>query len=410
MRGTGTMATDRLVGIDYDRMRKYRLNRAKEMMKKHGIGTMVTWDGWDMRYIASAYATIPCRWYEGQFVVLPVNGEPHVFGNTSFSYEAMREEMPWLNNKIFPAAGSTKMSWTHEGIKGVIDNIEKIVREHGLENEPIGLDGCTSEFLVGEALANRGLSAVDGKHCMFEARMIKNQDEIECCRMADVIAEAAFDAIKKAIKPGVRECELVGIGMERLYALGCDECQEFVVASGPRTNPLHIDFTDRIIRPGDLICVDINGASFQGYKSCYYRTFVCGEATPEQHEMHRKCRDMMYGGMSYVKPGANVLDVYKGFPDSPEYWGYDNWGDVASYMLCHGLGLSLHELPWCYKVNDEDSQGLVFQEGMVLAVETWYGPKGGYDGVRLEENIVVTKDGYELLSKYPVDKIIECPF
>lgn len=409
MRGSGTMATDRLVGIDYPRMREYRLNRTKQMMKKHGIGTMVTWDGWDMRYIASAYATVPCRWYEGQFVVLPVNGDPYVYGNTSFSPYAMREEMPWLKNKIFAAAGSTKMSWTHEGIKGVINNIERIVRDHKLQNEPIGLDGCTSEFLVGEALNRRGLKAIDGKHCMFEARMIKNEDEVECCRMACTIAEAAFDAIKQAIRPGIKENELVGIGMERLYALGCDETQEFVVASGPRTNPLHIDYTDRMIRPGDLICIDINGASFQGYKSCYYRTFVCGKATQEQKEMHKACRDMMYGGMSYIKAGVPVFDAYKGFPDSPQYWGYETWGEVASYMLVHGLGISLHELPWCYKVNDVDSSDLVYEEGMVLAVENWVGPKGGNDGVRLEENIVVTKDGYDLLTKYPVDEIIECP-
>ena len=409
MRGSGTMATDRLVGIDYARMREYRLNRTREMMKKHGIGTMVTWDAWDMRYIASFYATIPCRWFEGQFVVLPVNGDPHAFGITSFSQYAMREELPWMKDKIFNGVGSTKMSYTLDGVKNVVDSIESIVRDHNLQNEPIALDGCTSEFLMGEALAKRGLNAIDGKRCMFEARMIKNEDEVECCRMACAIAEGAFDAMKRAIRPGIRECELMGIGMERLYALGCDETQEFVVATGPRTNPLHIDYTDRIIRPGDLVVIDINGASFQGYKSCYYRTFVCGEATQEQKDLHKECRDMMYSGMSYIKPGVPVFDVYKGFPDSPKYWGYETWAEVCSYMLCHGLGISLHELPWCYKVSDVDSSGLVYEEGMVLAVENWTGKRGGNDGVRLEENIVVTKDGYELLTKYPVNEIIECP-
>lgn len=404
-----TMATDRLQYINYERMRQYRLNRTKQMMKKHGIGTLVTWDAWDMRYTSSAYATIPCRWYEGQFVVLPINGDPHVFGQTSFSPYAMREEMPWLNDKVFASPGSTKMGHTEKSIEGVINAIDKIVREHGLQDEPVGLDGCTSEFLVGEALAKKGLRAVDAKHCMFEARMVKNEDEVACCRMACSIAEAAFDAIKRNVRPGVRECELVGIGMERLYALGCDETQEFVCASGPRTNPLHVDFTDRMIRPGDLIAVDINGASYQGYKSCYYRTFVCGEATERQKKLHKECRDIMYEGMSYIKAGALCTDVYKGFPSSPKYWGYDTWAEVSPYMLCHGLGLSLHEQPWCLVSNDTDTQGMRFEEGMVLAVEIWTGEKGGPDGVRLEENIVVTKDGYELLTKYPVEHLIECP-
>ena len=406
--GYGTMGTDRLEGINYPRMREYRLNRTKEMMKKHGIGTLVTWDAWDMRYICGAYATIPCRWFESQFVVLPVNGDPYLYGMTSFSPYIMREEMPWMKGKIFASPGNTKMNHSFEGIENVIKTIEGIVRDHGLENEPVGLDGCTSEFLVGAALAKKGLKAVEGKHCMFEARMIKNQDEIECCRMACATAEAAFDAIKQAIRPGVRECELVGIGMERLYALGADETQEFVCSSGPRTNPLHVDYTDRIIRPGDVVIVDINGNSWQGYKSCYYRTFVCGKATQEHHEVFEQCRKMMYDGMSYIKAGADAMDVYKGFPQSPAFWGYDKWEDVAPYMLCHGLGLSLHEMPWLYKGADRDSN-IKFEEGMVLAIETWAGKPGGKFGVRLEEDVVVTKDGYELLSTYPVDKIIECP-
>lgn len=405
----GTMGTDRLEGVNYERMREYRLNRTKEMMKKHGIGTMVTWDAWDMRYISTAYATIPCRWFESQFVVLPVNGDPHVYGMTSFSPYAMREEMPWLKDKIFASPGSTKMNNTVEGIKGVVDTIEAIVREHELEDMPIALDGCTSELLMQAAFKKRGLSVVDGKRCMFDARQIKNKDEIECCRLACVTAEAAFDAIKQAIRPGVKECELVGIGMERLYALGADETMEFVCSSGPRTNPLHVDFTDRMIRPGDLIIVDINGNSWQGYKSCYYRTFSCGKATEEQKRIHKVCYDMMYSGMKYIKAGANAMDVYKGFPDAPEFWGYDKWEDVAPYMLVHGLGLSLHELPWLWKSADRDSD-IKFEEGMVLAIETWYGEPGGRDGVRLEENVVVTKEGYELLSIYPVDHMIECEY
>ena len=248
---------------------------------------------------------------------------------------------------------------------------------------------------------------MDAKRAMFEARMIKNQDEIECCRIACAIAEAAFDAIKQAIRPGVKECELVGIGMNRLYALGADETQEFVCSSGPRTNPLHVDYTDRMVRPGDHVIVDINGNSWQGYKCCYYRTFCCGKATQEQKDIYEDCRQMMYDGMSYIKAGADAMDIYKGFPKSPQYWGYDNWEDVAPYMLAHGLGLSLHELPWLYKSADKDSD-IKFEEGMVLAVETWTGKRGGQYGVRLEENLVVTKDGYELLTLYPVDNLIEC--
>ena len=403
------IATDRLQGINYPRMRDYRLKRTKEMMKKYGIGTLVTWDAWDMRYIAAMYATIPCRWFESYFVVLPINGDPYVYGLTSFSPYALREEMPWLKDKIFASPGSTKMASTVDGIENVIATIEGIVRDHGLAGQPIGLDGTSSELLIQEAFARKGLSVMDAKRCMFEARMIKNEDEIACCRQACTIAEAAFDAMKRAIRPGVKECELVGIGMERLFALGCDETQEFVCASGPRTNPLHIDYTDRMVRPGDLICIDVNGASFQGYKSCYYRTFCCGEATQEQKDTYEECRAMMYEGMKYLKPGNLANDIFKGFPDSPKYWDYETWPEVTFYAFSHGLGLSLHEMPFTAKHMRKEDE-IVLQPGMVIAIENWTGKRGGDHGVRLEENIVITEDGYELLTKYPVGKLIEVPF
>ena len=228
-------------------------------------------------------------------------------------------------------------------------------------------------------------------------------------RQACAMAEAAFDAIKQAIRPGVKECELVGIGMERLYALGADETMEFVCCSGPGTNPLHIDYTDRMVRPGDIVTVDINGNSWQGYKSCYYRTFVCGKATQEMHELFEDARAMMYNAMGYIKAGVPIADAIKGFPPSPQYWGYDTIEEVASYAVGHGLGLSLHEQPFISYLIPPPDDVPVYQEGMVLAVETWTGKRGGNFGIRLEENIVVTKDGYELLTKYPVDKIIECP-
>lgn len=409
----GRMAYDRMVGIDFAKMREYRLNRTKEAMKQHGIGTVISWDAWTIRYISGAYPTVPCRWVEAQCVVLPINGDPYLFGITSFSPYAMREELPWLKGKIWPQLLETKMMVNVEDAAPVVNRIMEIVKEHGLQDEIIGLDGCSSELLLQEAFAKAGGTVADAKRAMRDARKIKCQEEIECVRMACANAEAAFDAIKRAIRPGVKECELLGIGMQKLYALGADETQEFVVASGPRTNPLHIDFTDRMIRPGDLVVIDINGNSYMGYKSCYYRTFSCGKATQEQKDTHKEARDMLYAGMSKIKAGATTDEVIAQWPKSPSYWGYNSWDECNGYALGHGLGLSLHEDPVFRPSTTlrEKELGLppvTFEAGQVLAVETWCGKRGGSFGVRLEENIVVTKDGYDLLTKYPIDELIEC--
>ena len=405
----GSNGTDREERINYARMREYRLARAREQMEKFGIGALVTWEAWNIRYISGAYVTIPTRWIEGQYAVLPRNGEPVVFAFPSFSPYAVRAKMPWLNDKIFAPAGHVKLARKVEDLDPIVDQIAKVLADHGLTGETLGLDGTQSEIMLQEAFKKRGITTMDAKPAMFQARKIKNQDEVECCRMACSIADAAFTDMRAAIKPGVKECELMGIGMNRLYAEGCDETMEFVVATGPRTNPLWIDFTDRRVQAGDHVIIDINGASFNGYKSCYYRTFVCGKANQQQKDTYEECRAMMYAGMSGIKAGNTTWDICKNWPDSPQYWGYEDWDEVAGYALGHGLGISLHEFPFLYPATAEKNP-VTLEEGMVLAIENWTGKKGGgRDGVRLEENIVVTKDGYELLTNYPVDEIIECP-
>jgi Xaa-Pro dipeptidase len=328
---------------------------------------------------------------------------------TSFSPYAMRQELPWLKDKIWAGMPLNTGKWNKkvEDLEPVVKKVVDIMAEHGISNEIVGLDGCSSELLMQEAFGNKKIDVVDAKRAMLEARTIKSQDEIECMRIAASMAEAAFADIAAAIRPGLTECELMGIGMKTLYSLGADETQEFVVASGPRTNPLHIDFTDRQIRPGDLVIVDINGNSFHGYKSCYYRTFCCGKASEEQKEIYEENRDMIYAGMSAVKAGNTTLDICEKWPTSASYWGYDKWDDVFGYAVGHGLGISLHEFPVIsYPISK--AEPIRLEEGMVMAVETWTGKKGGKNGVRLEEEVVVTKDGYDLLTKFPVDQITEC--
>jgi Xaa-Pro aminopeptidase len=403
----GKMGTDREERINYERLRDYRLARTREQMAKAGIGTLVTWEPWNIRYISGVYVTIPTRWTEAQFVVLPRNGDPHVFAFTSFSPYAMREQMPWLKNKIWAPPGLLKLCPTVDSARPIIDVIAKIIAEHGLTKEPLGIDGSESELLLNEAFGAKGIKIVDAKQAMFEARKIKNEDEIACVRMACSMAEAAFADMQDAIRPGVTECELVGIGMKTLYSLGADETQEFVCASGPRTNPLFIDFTDRQVRPGDLVIIDINGNSFHGYKSCYYRTFCCGKATQEQKDTYEECRAMMYAGMSGVKAGNTTWDICKNWPDSPKYWGYDSWDDVLGYAVGHGVGISLHEMPFLSPAMSKPHP-VPLEEGMLIALETWTGKKGGTHGVRLEEKVVITKDGYDLLTLFPVNELTEC--
>jgi len=369
---------------------------------------IITWDPYAIRYISGGYVTIPNRYNSRQCVIVPRNGDSHCYFMSSFSVEALRQEAPWLNGKIFKDFGPARDADQAE-VERCAKIIMDVISQYGLSNEPVALDGCMREHMTMEALKKLGIKEFkDGVSVCFEARAIKNVDEIACIKLACNAADAAFEDIRQAIRPGIRECDLQGIGMKRLYEMGCDEAQEFVVASGPRTNPMHIDFTDRAIGPNEPVIVDINAASYMGYKSCYYRTFFCGRVNEEQKAIYEEARKLMCDGMAPIKDGACVDDVRANWPKSPKYWGYDSWADVMGYALGHGLGISLHEAPIMFFAGPGIGPNTTFKEGMVLAVETWAGKRGGNFGVRLEEDIVVTKDGYEILTKWPVDQITEC--
>ena len=405
----GTMATDRYVGIDYDRMRKYRLKRTQEQMKKDSIDLLITWDPYSIRYTTGAYVTVPNRYASAQCAIIPVEGDPWAFVLASFDPFALQGQMPWMKGKVQSALGSIKFANKIQELPKYVNAIENILAENNMSKDiMVGLDGCGGELLFAELLNSIGIkNYCNATDTMFLARAIKNQDEIACLRYSCHMADAAFADIADAIRPGIRECDLVGIGMKKLYEMGADECLEFVCASGPRTNPLFIDFTDRAIAPGELICVDINGASFQGYKTCYYRTFSCGKASQGQKDAYKRCHDEMYAAIEKIKPGVTTSEIVSVWPTDSKEFGYSSWQHCRGFYLGHGLGLGLQEGPkmfwnWNYGENE------VLQEGMVLAMETYYGPKGAGYGIRLEEDIVVTKDGYELLTKFPVDGIVEC--
>ncbi|MGM9607194.1 MAG: M24 family metallopeptidase [Oscillospiraceae bacterium] len=411
----GALGTDRVKTINYERMREYRLNRTKQLMSEEGLDVLISWEPWNIRYIASAYIPMATRWGAQQFLVLPRNGDPHLFSYTCYNTEGLREEMPWLKGKVWAAPEGGKLLTQPYQLEPFMKRVNDIIAEHGLTGGRVGLDACPNYYLYEAAFKKDGYSVEDPALMMFKARMIKNEDELACTRYACYAADAAFSAIQNAIRPGVKECELQAVGMQALYDLGADETMDFVVATGPRTYPLHIDFTDRIVRPGDHVVVDINGNSFNGYKSCYYRTFICGSATPEQKENYEISRKMMYDGMAQMRAGSTTDDVLDAWPSSPRFWGYDTDDNayLGGHALAHGIGLSLHEYPMFGVGGPKGGRPpcVTFEEGMVIAIETIYGNRNAHPtySARLEECVAITKDGYERFTKYPVGQLIECP-
>jgi Xaa-Pro aminopeptidase len=406
----GKYAVDYEQRVDYPRLRAERLQRAKAEIDKAGLGALITWDEANIRYLTGYYSTTPIRYLEAQWAFVARNGDPHLVGGND--QEGLIQRMPWMGGRIHAPASIPKMAaFTPDDpvIQRLVDQIARFMADYGVEKEPLGLDGTTLSYLFAEAFKKRGISVVHAKPIMDAARVIKTVDEIELMRITCANSEKAFAAIVDAIRPGVRECDLVGIGIKALYEEGDDHTEDLVVCSGFNTNPYGWSFTDKPIQVGDLIYIDVDGASYQGYKSCVYRTFCCGKASQAQKDVYEECRAMLYAGMDTIKDGSTDWELLEKWPDSPEYWGHKTWGEVGPYAIGHGLGLTLHDRPFfnqMQKLAGVPEQ--TFREGMVLAVETYAGHRGDKFGVRLEENLLVTKDGYERLSLWPIDELMEC--
>lgn len=406
----GKFAVDYEQRIDFDRLRNDRKEKARAQMEKDGIGAILTFDADNIRYLTGFYVTTPMRNSEGQCVFFPRNGEPYLV--TAAIPEHDEGRMPWMSGRVIPLLGFYKTAAVDSHDPIIARYVEKfggLMDEYGIANEPLGVDGSSLQMLFAEAFGRRGIKVVHGKPTMDFARMIKTDDEINLIRISCANAEKAHAAVADAIRPGVKEHDLVAVGIKALYEEGADHTEDLVVMSGTNTNPYGLTFTDRMIRPGDLVYVDVDGNSYMGYKTCIYRTFCCGKATQEQKEIYQECRDMLYSAVKRVSAGITDHEVMSAWPDSPAYWGYKEWADVSPLATGHGIGLTLHDRPFLNSVNRAvGTPPTALQANMVICLETWTGKKGGKDGVRLEEMVLVKKDGFEVLSKFPIERLMEC--
>jgi Xaa-Pro aminopeptidase len=285
----------------------------------------------------------------------------------------------------------------------VANDVLKWLKEYGVEKKPVGMD--IADIPLVRSLEKAGLEVVDGQQVMLEARIIKTKDEIELLKTSAAMVDAAYEEIVRHIKPGARENDLVAVANHVLFTLGSElvECVNSV--SGTRGRPHPHTFSDRIIRPGEMVFLDIMH-SYNGYRTCYYRTFVCGKPTQPQLEAYEIAWKWLKDSIDAVKPGATTADVAKAWP-APDKFGLKSEEEAFLLQFGHGVGLSIWEKPVISRLFSLENPYTI-REGMVFALETYYPSADGKGAARLEEEVVVTKDGCERLFRYPVEELISC--
>jgi Xaa-Pro dipeptidase len=398
----GIMGVDFEERVDFRRLHKYRLGRAKQALEKSELGALLTFDVNNIRYLTSTKIGEWERDKLARWALLTRTGEPILwdFGSAAVHHKLYA---PWLEPQNCKA-GLVGLRGTVAPSFGLMkkhaEELASILREQGVADMPIGVDIIEPPMMF--ELQKAGLNVVDGQQVMLEAREIKSQDEIALLNHAAAMVDGAYDLVNKELRPGVRENDIVAMVNDFLYRHGSDDVEAVNAVSGERGNPHPHNFTDRLIRPGDMAYFDILQA-FVGYRTCYYRTFAVGRATPAQHDAYKLAREWLDNAMARIRPGASTAHIAEAFPTAGEF-GFPDELSAFGLQFAHGLGLALHERPIISRVISMEHPTEI-KEGMVFAIETFCPTKDGFSGARIEEEVVVTDKGCQVISLFPAEEL-----
>ena len=388
--------------VNFRRLHDYRLARTRAALAASGLGELLSFDQYNIRYTTS---TVIGEWARDKLLrysLLTGNGDPYIwdFGSAAKHH---RLNSPWLAQDhcragmlgMRGAVGSDRTLF-----RDAAREIKAILDEEGVGDMPVGVDVIEPPMMF--ELQNAGIDVRDGQQTMLHAREVKSHDEITLLNMAAAMVDGVYQDIYEALKPGVKESEIVALATSRLYELGSDNVEAINAISGERCSPHPHNFTDRLIRPGDQAFFDVI-QSFIGYRTCYYRTFSVGRATSPQRTAYRKAREWMDRTIELLKPGMSSDVVAKALPTAKDI-GFGSEIDAFGLNFCHGLGLGLHERPLISRVTSF-REPIELKVGMVFAVETYCPATDGISAARIEEEIVLTPEGAKIITLFPAEEL-----
>lgn len=422
---TGTNAVDWEARVDFDRLRGDRLARLKAELDRSDLGALLAFDFTNIRYMTATHIGTWAMDKLIRFSLLTRNSDPiswdfgsaakhHALYNPWLDFttaemdadpNAPHENAPRPRLERGARAGISTLRGAFTPDAGIAEDVAKKIKRElekfGLADQPLGVDVIELPILF--ALQAEGIEVVDGQQVFMEARRIKTGDEIRLLTQAASMVDAAYEELYRFLRPGVRENEAVGLVAKTLYDLGSEYVEGVNAISGERCSPHPHVFSDRLIRPGDPAFFDILH-SFNGYRTCYYRTFAVGSASSAQRDAYARAREYMDRAIAIVKPGTTTADVVKLWPTAQEF-GFPDEEAAFALQYGHGVGLSIWEKPIFSRLVSLDHPE-VLQEGMLFALETYWPSADGWGAARIEEEVVVTADGCEVITKFPAEELL----
>lgn len=384
--------------VNLDEVRMYRLGRVKNELQRQEYAAVLLYDPINTRYATDT--TNMQLWSmhnEQRYVLVLAEGPVILFEGESARHLAagvptvdeVRDATAWYYFGAGERCKELAERWAAE--------IVELVRQYGGGNTRLAVD--RAGYLGLYALVSKGLSLFDGFEVMEKAREIKSPGEIELMRCAITACEAGMDAMRKALEPGVTENQLWAKLHETNIALGGEWIETRLLSSGPRTNPWYQECSYRVIERGDLVAFDTDLIGPYGYCADISRTWVCGaRPTRGQRNLHALAAEQIEHNLALLKPGLSFRELSERAWIIPDKFQANRYSCIG-----HGVGLS-DEYPSLVHPEDFKAVGYdgTLMAGTVLCIEAYMGTKDGPEGVKLEQQVLLTENGIELLSLYPV--------
>lgn len=386
-------------GVDVDSMRKMRYAQLQRHMKQSRIDLTLSFRLENIRYVSDLrpvwgeYLGMATRYCS----VGTSNAAPMLFAE---EHEVPRctEDLGWLGGDIYPMVPINTAEQTRVFVsKQLVPRMKALGFSKGTIAVDIASLTLTREIEKGLP----GAKVVDGDFFLKQVKMLKNSEEIKLLRKAAAVADAGITRAREFLRPGVREFEVIGRAYETMQSLGMERPQvASICASGERTVPLHRLSSGRIIQHGDFVFMDI-GANYGGYFSDETRTVPVGRPDTKAKEVYRAVYDALHAAVRRLKPGTETAEVNRAARGAIKEAGFEKYGYYG--LLGHGIGTSGQEAPVVGEIVSEGEQRAVLQAGMCFTLEPGiFVP--GLVGIRLEDNVLITETGAEILTRVPYEE------